>query len=627
MRALRAHWPSAAGVFLTMLLASVLTSASTVLMESGLRAGDASSPTATVLTTVMGSFGGIAVLIAIFVVSSAFAASLRDRRREFALLRAVGATAQQVRTLVSTEVLLISLTAVGLGGLLGFGGARALVPLLRSSGVVGDDFVLVLSGWPLLVTAVLLVPAAWLAGRLAAREMASLSPTSAVSTSGADARTLGTGRVVGAWVCLGAGAAATTTPLFVPGAMGGATGASSALLFITAVALAGPALVLRGATWMARRRVLGGRAAPVLATANARGYSRRLTAAVVPLALLVSLGSIQTGTNGIVAEAGAQELGEAIDGGLVWQGPEGSAESSRTADALAALPGVAAVTTTAVAPVQAKIEPTDEDVPSLDGLSWEPMSMRLIDGAASSSLIDPDVAEGDLTALAEPDAVAVSTDALTLTDKGVGDPIDVRYPDGSEATPTIVATYDRGLGLGDLLVGPRGFTPVVDAVGPGTVIVRPERAQADTVLRAAEAAGVALTPTADFVSAATESSGADRRLSDTLLLVLLGFIGIAAGNALVIATRSRAGELVLLGRLGATRRQLRSMLIVEAALVGVAAVAIGSLTALPGLVSASLALAHGSTLGVEPAMYAGLAGAAVVIAFVGTAGARLRTRA
>ncbi|WP_152650293.1 FtsX-like permease family protein [Demequina aestuarii] len=622
LRALRAHWPSAAGVFLTMVLASALIFASGVLIESGLRESDPFSPTATMLPAVMGSFGGVAIMLALFVVSSAFAASLRDRRREFALLRAVGATGGQVRSLISTEVMGISLAALVVGSVAGSFGAGALVPLLRASGIVEEGFAPVVSVLPMLGTAVLLLPAAWLAGRLAAREMARLSPTSAVSTTAADARTLSPGRVTAAWVCLAGGLTATTTPIFVPGAMGGATGASSALLFITAVALAGPALVLRGATWLAERRMMRARAASVLATANARGYSRRLTAAVVPLALLVSLGSVQTGVNRTVAEAGAQQLGDAISGDLVWQGaPEQAADARET---LAGLTGVAAVTATETAMVQVKVEATDEDAPFMDRLSWEAGSVLMLDDP--SGLIDPDVTEGDLAALEGADAVAVASDDLTLTGKGVGDRIDLRHPDGSESTPTIVAVFDRGLGLGGLIMGPDGLDAAGATESP-TVIVETASGEQNAVLQAAEAAGLALTPVDDYVEAATAMSSSDSRLSNVLLMVLLAFIGIAAGNALVIATRSRAGEFALLGRLGATRRQMRAMLGIEAALVAVAAVALGTLTALPGLVGASLAMVRGFSLGVDPMFWAGLAAAAVVIAFAGAAGARLRVRA
>lgn len=618
-RALRSHWPSAAGVFLTMALAAVLVTASGVLIESGLRDDDPFSTTATVLPAMMGSFGGVAVMLAVFVVSSAFAASLRDRRREFALLRAVGATGRQVRSLVSTEVMAISLGAITVGGLGGVIAARALVPLLRSSGMVIEGFSVALSPWPLLATGGVLVPAAWIAGRLAAREMARLSPTSAVSASTADARSLGPARIASAWACVAVGVAATTTPVFVPGAVGGATGAFSAIMFITAVALAGPALVQRAAQWLAGRRVLQSHAASVLATANARGYSRRLTAAVVPLALLVSLGMVQTGVNRTALVAASQQLGDSIQAEWVWQGPADQAADARAQ--LVALPGVAAVAASTTGVVQVKTETSEDEPPFLEGLSWETGSILMLDDPAG--VVDPGVISGDLAALSGPDTVAIASDVLTFPGFGVGDHIEIRWPDGSESNPLIVATYERGLGLGGIIAGPE----VTESVEGVTLYVQSDPGVADAVAAEANEAGLALVAMDELVDAMSASEGADARLSAVLLLALLGFIGIAAGNALVIATRSRSGEFALLGRLGATRRQLRAMVSLEAALVGVGAVAVGAATALPGLAAAALAMVRGFSLGVDPVMAAWLAGVTVAIAFAGTAGARLRTPA
>ncbi|GIG54334.1 ABC transporter permease [Demequina activiva] len=606
-------------MFLTVVLAAALMVASGVLIESGLRESDPFSPTAMMLPAAMGSFAGVALMLAVFVVSQAFAAALRDRRREFALLRAVGATGRQVRSLITTEVMAISAVALLAGGVAGWWGAGALVPLLTSSGIVEPGFAPSPSPWPLLGAAVLLLPAAWIAGRLAAREMARLSPTAAVGTSTADARALSPGRIVAAWICAGAGLLVTLTPVFLPGAVGGAAGAASAFLYLIAVGLAGPALVLRAATWLTRRRSLQGHAATVLASANARGFSRRLTAAVVPLALLVSLGSVQTGVNHTVAQAAAQQLGDALAADLVWQGPSEQAVDAR--EALAGAPGVEAVATTGQAMVQVRTDSADEDLPFLDGLNWEAGAVTVLEDPAG--LVDPGVTAGDMADLAEPDTVAIAADGLTLPGMGVGDRLELRWPDGTETSPRVVAVYERGLGLGGLIMSPA----TASSSGGATVYVETEPGAADAVAASTSDAGFPMIPAAEYVEAAVAGGSDDSRLSNVLLMVLLAFIGIAAANALVIATRSRTGEFALLGRLGATRRQLRAMLGVEAALVGVGAVVIGTLTALPGLIAASLAMVRGFSLGLDPVFYASLAGATVVIAFLGVAGARLRARA
>src|SRR4051812_36636709 len=58
-----------------------------------------------------GTFGGLALLIAMFVVSSTIGLAIAQREREIALLRAVAATPRQVRKLVGRETLLVAVAA------------------------------------------------------------------------------------------------------------------------------------------------------------------------------------------------------------------------------------------------------------------------------------------------------------------------------------------------------------------------------------------------------------------------------------------------------------------------------------------------------------------------------------
>lgn len=55
-----------------------------------------------------GSFGGIAAIVAVFTAAGTVALSVSQRAREFALLRAVGATPRQIRRAVASEALLIA---------------------------------------------------------------------------------------------------------------------------------------------------------------------------------------------------------------------------------------------------------------------------------------------------------------------------------------------------------------------------------------------------------------------------------------------------------------------------------------------------------------------------------------
>jgi len=59
--------------------------------------------------------------------------------------------------------------------------------------------------------------------------------------------------------------------------------------------------------------------------------------------------------------------------------------------------------------------------------------------------------------------------------------------------------------------------------------------------------------------------------------VLIFFVAIAAANTLVMTTSARRAEFTLLRRIGATRKQLTSMMAVESLFVMVTAVVIGTL--------------------------------------------------
>ena len=79
---------------------------------------DAGDPTASDragLIAIFGALGGIAGAVALFVVAGTFALAIAQRRRETAVLRALGATPPQIRRLIAGEALLVSLVAGALG--------------------------------------------------------------------------------------------------------------------------------------------------------------------------------------------------------------------------------------------------------------------------------------------------------------------------------------------------------------------------------------------------------------------------------------------------------------------------------------------------------------------------------
>jgi putative ABC transport system permease protein len=593
----RASWTGAAGTGLVIATASTLSTVTGVLVESGLREPAGSGDE---LVTLAGSVSGTALFLVVLVVASTTTLALRRRRREFALLRAVGATRAQVRRMITFELLLLSAIAAPLGAGPGLLLARWLDPVLRQAGVVGPDFTSTLSPLPAVSSVLLVVPTVLLAGRLAARETLRVAPTAAIADSAAETKPIGRVRRGAAAVTALGGLVVAWTPLWVPGTAGAASAASSQLLLISAAALAGPVLV----RWTFRRaaQAVTGRAgaATRLAVQNLGGFSRRLTTVVVPLALLLGIGTMQSTIEQTIQRAATEQLTAAIGTDHVASSPTGLDPAQLAA--LAGAPGVTEVVPLADAPARIRIDEDETGVP--DSLSWESTVLRAVPPLVAPDLFDPAVTQGSLEDLQGDDTVAISVDTASLTGRGRGDTLDIRL-DGSAEEFEVVAVYDRGLGIGPVLVGPQtltahGVTPVVNLALVAT------DGTATPAL-----SGTSLTTTERYVAAAGSPDADVQRLSTLLTLFLLLFVGIGSLNALALLTAGRVSELRLLHRSGATARQLRAMTGVEAALTGLAAWAVGTAAVLPAVVGVSAGLLGFALPAVDLGTYAVLSGVVV----------------
>ncbi len=583
-RAVRVHRGSMAGSAVVVALAAALLTVTGVWIEAGARLQAGSDdPGDGMLLTVASSFAGTAVLIVLLVVGSTFAGALRPRAREFALLRAVGATTAQVRRLVTAEVLLVFALAAPLGIVPGLLLAPLLRPVLAASGVVGQDLEAPLSPWPVLGTLALLVPTALLGARLAGRESARMSPSAAVQRSAAEPVGISRARRLTALVLAAAGLAVAGLPLVLPGVLGAAGAATSAILLLVAAALAGPVLV-RAVAQRALDATAGRpRGVLVLAFANARGFSRRLTGAVVPLALLLALGVVQSGADGALVAATEQQVRQSLAADLVAPLPGGDPAA---APDLADVPGVAAAGVTQVHPAQVRLEAPDPETPAfLDDLDWEAAGLRTV---PDGDLLDPGVTKGSLADLAGDRTIAVARDTALTGGAGLGDPVLVRV-DGEEMTFTVVALFERGLGLGDYLVGPDAL-PGSPAADPTLLVRVTDPGDRPAVRDALVAAGLAPTGPGAYADAVRGAAAGERGLSMTLLLALLAFLAVAAASAVVGLVGTRRPEFALLHRTGATRRQLRRMVAVESAVVAGTALVVGVLCAVPAVLGLHVGL-------------------------------------
>ncbi|WP_107094524.1 FtsX-like permease family protein [Streptomyces sp. XY431] len=276
------------------------------------------------LMVIAGAFGEIAVLVAFFVVVNALGFALRQQHRELALLRTVAATPRQTRRLVRGEVLVTTLLVAVPGWALGAVAARWFLAALQRRGMASSAVRVPGTPVPMLVALGVVLLVGLAASAVAARRISRIAPAAALTASSTEhARTgalrllAGTGALVGGVLLLRLSA---TRPADQVDKAGQAALLAS-LVLLVAVALAGPfaARVLAAVLGGPLRVLAPG--AGWLADANLRGYARRLSSAVVPVALLVGLSgtmSIMTFTAGRATAAAGGSASSVTSATDIW---------------------------------------------------------------------------------------------------------------------------------------------------------------------------------------------------------------------------------------------------------------------------------------------------------------------
>ncbi|OUZ09124.1 hypothetical protein BHE97_11530 [Aeromicrobium sp. PE09-221] len=592
------------GAFVTILLAALLLALTGTWIDAGVRlSGEQGSGE---LLALASSFAGTTIVVVIFIVMSVLTQALRPRSRQLALLRTIGATPSQVRWLVTGETLVVFLMAAPVGAVAGGLAARAVSGALAASGVVPEGFVPAFSPLAILGTLLVLTPAVMLATRLSVRSVTRAGSVEARTRRATDDVQIARPRAITAVVFALLGLASATVPFGLGGVAGLSAAAMSGILLVIAAAVAGPVIVQRGARLAGRLALDRGSVGADLALRFARGSSRRLTAAITPLALLFAIALVQTGSNHITFQGARHHLDAALRVDLVAE-----TSDAGVAARIREIPGVEAVGSSTGVPASVwsdSEEPTG--VGLLDALSWEHTTLTVFPG---EEFLAPDLTHGSWEELHGADTIAMSSDAAMMSFSSIGDSVDLDVgEDGRPARATIVAIYDGGLAFGDYLVGPH-FTGVAES-GDSTIFVNVRDGEESAVGSELADLGLRLMTGEGYAQATMEDAQGEQRLSTGATLVLLVFVGVAAANTLMMMTAARRGEFELLRRTGATTRQLLSTVLAESLFVGLAAIGIGAASVLPALLGMSWAILGTFTLGAGIVPVAILAGVVMGIA-------------
>lgn len=553
-----------------------------------------------------GSFGGVATFAAVFVVIATVALAISQRRREIALLRAIGATPRQIRRMVATEAVLVAPLAGAAGILPGLFLARWWFSQLVERDAVPYGMELSTGFIPAGAAIGAGLLAALAGGYAAARRPSRTPPSQALGESAVERSRLGIVRWVLGIIAIGGGVALSIFSYQLDGGSAAVASIGVVMTFLIAVALLGPA-ISHAATAVLGVPLRRGTASSSLAAANSGANSRRLASAITPIALVIGSSGVLLFIQSTVADATKADIrsGLVADYVITSDGP--------------GLPATTAARATEVPGVDAAVGVLRSDVLYNGFGEFEAAEAIGVTGDLSrlDEVLDLGVTQGSLAEIGDA-TVALDHLLARALDADLGETVDLRLGDGTKHSPEVVAIYDHGLGLGQVLLPYDVLAPHVRAAYDAEVLVS-QTGGADTTavaerLRALDVPGMTVTDRDGYSTRLDKDLELDAWANRVMASVFGGFAAITAINTLVMVVLDRRREVALLRLTGTTRRQVQAMFRWEAAIVAITGIGLGTAIAWITL----RGFARGATGGspyVPPLQGLGIVAVAATIAF------------
>src|SRR3954470_11872994 len=513
-------------------------------------AGDPTAADRAGLIAIFGALGGIAGAVALFVVAGTFALAIAQRRRETAVLRALGATPPQIRRLIAGEALLVSLVAGALGVVAGRPFADLIVGVLADRGEVGPAFAPAHSIVPLVAALGMGVLIAQLAVFAAARRAGRIPAADALREVAIEHPRPGLVRTISGVACLLGGASMS---VLFSGYWAMVFAVLGGILLALGTGLLGRWLLgLPAAVLAAPLRRLG--AAGLLAGTGLAANRWRTAALATPIVLVAMLAGIQ----GTVESSNQRHTEDVtrlrVQAPHVVVGAQGAPLPPGAAAAVARLGGVDAVTVI----VSTQLYPL---APGLGDMS--PWTAAGVSRTPTASTLDLDVVRGSLADV-EGDSIAVSRVFADGGSLQVGDAVPVRMADATHARLRVAAIYDRAAGLGDVLLAAdvaRGHAAVK---ADTALFVSGGPAAARSLSRyTSKHPGVQSLTRGEYL-ATVHASNVDGAWGVWLVVGLTAlFAALALVNTAAMTTTERRGELATLRLLGGTAGHAMRMVTLE----------------------------------------------------------------
>lgn len=507
------------------------------------------------------------LVIGSFLIANTFTIVIAHRTRELALVRAVGATAAQVRTSVLVEALVVGVVASAAGAAAGVLGAHGLRGLARTFGVLIPDGDLVVEPGTVLLALGIGIAVTVGAALAPAARAAAVSPLAALRASAAEAPHLGRARVGAGAVLVALGTTAAAAPAFGGPLVLLGGGLVAALAGIVLVA----PLVLRplvSAIGGVASRHLTGQLAREAALRSPRRTATTAMALALGLAMLTFVSvvgaSVKTATGAqyrevVSADAVVESAGQEMLGGV----------HAAVFDEIAEVAEVGSVSRLKYGHWR-------------DGETTS--ALTAFDPASIGEVAAIRMTMGDLSAL-EAGGVAIAERVARDRSLSIGDELPMTFARTGERALTVVGVVEDGSAQAlqtDYFVSLRTYAGLYTEDMDASVFVRAADGVAPARLAAALESALADHPSVQVRDQAAVVAGRTQAVDQIfgLVSVLLAFalliaaLGVANTLALSIAERTR--EIGLLRAIGMGQRAVARMVRIETGIVCVVAGLLGS---------------------------------------------------
>ncbi|MCP9956904.1 ABC transporter permease [Streptomyces sudanensis] len=462
---------------------------------------------------------------------------------------------------------------------------------------------------------VLGVGTALLAGLIAAYRPARINPVDALGEAAVERRGLPVWRVLLGLFLFGIGTLAALMPLVMRSELGAAGAGGAALLGLVGLALLGP-LVVRAMVAVIGLPLRASRVSGFLAASNSLTSARRLSSAVMPLVLAIGFSVTLVYTQTTLSAVSGRQVAEGLGADYVVGDGGSGGLAPQVVDRIRGVKDVEVAT--AVSTSKGFMSVTVFEDKEIAGFSLRGVTPEKLSRTIDLGIVDGDI--GDLRGR----TLAMEDSQATLLGTSVGERVPLYLGDGTLVELKLVATYERGIGFGEMTVPQEALAGHTTARSPGQLLVRVrdggDREAVGAELRklAGSHPSLSVQDRSGFSAGVREEATTAAWVNLTGLALILAYIAIAVVNTLVVATAARSREFALMRLIGMTRRQVVRTLRWEALLMCAIAVLLGTAMTLLPLGALSVAFLGRPLPAGSPLIYVSVVGATVVLGIVAT---------